>query len=804
MKIFSFLLLSCFILHCDLFAQAPEILWQNTLGGSGYEVTTWIEPTNDGGYILGGTSESDNSIDKSENNLGPTTYPDDYWVVKLDSAGNIHWENTLGGDRLDTFEGVDQAPDGSYTVIGQSTSDESPDKSEDHCGGTDMWVVNLDETGAINWENTIAGYNYDYVRAFCKTTDGYVLGGNSASNISCDKTDDHYGYDNPHDFWVVKIDFSGNIIWQITIGGEDTEGMRSIKPTQDGGFILVGYTYSSATFDITEVNNGYTDIWVVKISALGVIEWQQLIGGSGYEFGTTVCETPQGEFIVGAYSSSNISGDKTENAKGNYDIWLIKLDADGNTIWDKTIGTTTQDIVYGIIRIFDGNYVLTGYTSIAEADLDKTVVGYGSNDVWIIKFDTNGNIIWQKVLGGSGQEFGYCIQEDADYGLILANGSNSPISGVKTENGIGDYDFWVVKLGPECEVFTSYADADGDEFGNLFSDTIACGIPSGYVLNTDDCDDTNGFVFPGTTDLCNDIDDNCNGVVDEDATELIWYADADGDTYGNAFDNIVDCAAPDGYVADNTDCDDGNPDISPIAEELCNFFDDNCNGVEDEGVSMFVLYEDADGDGFGNPDLIFYSCDEVVTGYSLDNTDCNDDLSSINPDAIEICNGFDENCNAIADETLDFFTLYNDADGDNFGNPEMDTLTCMTIDGFIEDNTDCDDNNPNVYPGAIEVFNGIDDNCNLSIDEGVDINGLTAELVQIYPNPASDELFLLLNEHATEITSINLVNNEGQIVWQTLQPTKKITISVSNFTPGLYLMYFSNANTLFTETIIIQ
>ena len=197
---------------------------------------------------------------------------------------------------------------------------------------------------------------------------------------------------------------------------------------------------------------------------------------------------------------------------------------------------------------------------------------------------------------------------------------------------------------------TLYIDKDDDNYDNGTA-TVCYGatIPPGYKVVTlgFDCDDTNATVYPGAPEICDGLDNNCNGVIDEGVTQT-WYLDADGDGYGNAAISITACSKPVGYVSNNTDCNDGNAGIHPGAIEICDGIDNNCNGLIDEGVKI-TYYRDADGDGYGNPLLTIQAC-SLPSGYVTNNTDCNDGNAAIHPGAKEICDGIDNNCNGLIDE----------------------------------------------------------------------------------------------------------------------------------------------------------
>ncbi|MBA3649609.1 MAG: sulfatase-like hydrolase/transferase [Chitinophagales bacterium] len=258
-----------------------------------------------------------------------------------------------------------------------------------------------------------------------------------------------------------------------------------------------------------------------------------------------------------------------------------------------------------------------------------------------------------------------------------------------------------------------YQDADGDGYGNPDISKKSTTAPSGYVLMSGDCNDNNASQHPGVLEICNSIDDNCNGQIDE-GVKSTFYSDADNDGYGNPSFFTVACNAPTGYVSNDLDCNDANLSIHPGAAENCNGIDDNCNWETDEGVK-FIYYADADADGYGNANNSTSAC-SVPNGYVLNSSDCNDANARINPNSTEVMNGIDDDCDGLTDEKS---TFYADQDHDGFGNPDVSTEGDSVLNGYVADHTDCDDLNANIHPGASEACNGIDDNCNSQVDEGV-------------------------------------------------------------------------------------
>jgi len=293
-------------------------------------------------------------------------------------------------------------------------------------------------------------------------------------------------------------------------------------------------------------------------------------------------------------------------------------------------------------------------------------------------------------------------------------------------NGIDDDCDAILDEDDAADAPTWYADADGDGFGDAATSAAACAPPSGFVADATDCDDTSAAVNPAATELCDGIDDDCDGVIDEDdaADAGTWYLDADSDGYGDAATTATACTQPAGHVSDPSDCDDGDPAVNPGAVEGCNGTDDDCDGVidEDEAIDAATWYADADGDGWGDPAASTVAC-TGPGGWVLDATDCDDSDPAVNPAATEVCNGIDDDCDALVDDAdpsvAGQATWYADADADGYGDATATQQACTAPSGYGADATDCDDGDPAVNPAATEVCNGIDDDCDAAADEGV-------------------------------------------------------------------------------------
>ncbi len=251
---------------------------------------------------------------------------------------------------------------------------------------------------------------------------------------------------------------------------------------------------------------------------------------------------------------------------------------------------------------------------------------------------------------------------------------------------------------------TYYQDADQDGYGNNSVTQVACSAPTGYTERPNDCDDTRADINPEGTEVCDDLDNDCDGVVDENLAQT-YYKDVDSDGYGDPNSAQSACEQPTGYVTDNTDCDDLTAEVHPGVTESCNDRDDDCDGSIDEGLEMVTYYLDDDGDGFGLTDATETTCSGLPSGYSETPGDCDDTRTAVNPDAEEVCDGRDNDCDGATDEGFDM-------DGDG-------SLTC-SVDGLAPD---CDDSDREVYPGAIEYCDGKDNDCDGAVDETVDEDG---------------------------------------------------------------------------------
>jgi uncharacterized delta-60 repeat protein len=333
-----------------------------TYGGAYYDGAYSVRQTSDGGYIVAGYTTS----------FGAGY--SDFFLIKTDANGNIIWAKTYGGIYGDRASSVQQTSDGGYIVAGATAS----------FGAGYAFLVKTNADGNIIWAKTYGGIYSDYAYSVQQTSDGgYILAGGT-----------YYLGAGSYDIFLIKTDADGNIIWAKTYGGTGWDYAFSVQQTSDGGYIVAGLT--------TSFGAGSWDIFLIKTDANGNIIWAKTYGGTIYDGAYSVQQTSDGGYIVAGW---------TYSFGGAYDIFLIKTDADGNIFWAKTYGGTYWDSAYSVQQTSDGGYIVAGTT---------LSFGAGSWDIFLIKTDANGNVIWAKTYGGTSDDHAFSVQQTSDGGYIVA------------------------------------------------------------------------------------------------------------------------------------------------------------------------------------------------------------------------------------------------------------------------------------------------------------------------------------------------------------------------------------------------
>lgn len=372
------------LLLSDDTAPPSVSVWSRSYGhGETYaEYHTYgLDATTDGGLVF--------SAESIYNGQGGY----DFWVGRLDADGAVVWERGIGGSSGDYAKTVLHTSDGGAIVTGDSYSFRTGDR---YC---DIWVVKFDGSGGIDWQHTYGGTHYDIPRDIQETFDGqgvstgYILMGYTQS----------YGAGG-YDFWVVRLNASGGVLWQKTFGGSSNEFGRSVLPTSDGGFVVVGNTQSFGA--------GGSDVWVLKLTSAGLVEWEKTLGGTGDETPYSVRLAGDGGYTIGA--STNSFG------AGNFDFWVMHLNAAGGLTWQYTYGDAANDYPRDLEKTADGGYVMTGWTY---------SFGVDNNDAWVLKLDAEGAVEWQKLYNKpyeyeeeilNGPDWAYAVAQTTDGGYAFS------------------------------------------------------------------------------------------------------------------------------------------------------------------------------------------------------------------------------------------------------------------------------------------------------------------------------------------------------------------------------------------------
>lgn len=376
--------------HSDIWLiksdSSGNILWQKNYGAESNESHPELILLNNpaGEMIFTCFTTSDIACDKSEANRDTVPLLSaDYWIVKLDSSGNIIWEKTIGGDNFDDYNKVALLSNGNIIIAGESNSPVGYDKTvPNYSISNDIWVVVLDQNGNKLSDHVFGGDGGEFLSAIIPDNNGgYLLAGSTNSGISGDVSEASQGN---FDFWMIRVDDQGNKIWDKRFGGSAPDLCNHASVTNDGGYILAGYTVSPQSGDVSEAPKGTQDYWIVRTDDSGNKIWDKRFGGSGGSFGTHIINDAQGNFWLSGYTNSIATNDVSENSYGGSDFWHLKIDASGNKILDKRFGGTGNDFSNGISLINDSTLLLFGYSDSGSSSV-KTAASKGWFDYWMIK-----------------------------------------------------------------------------------------------------------------------------------------------------------------------------------------------------------------------------------------------------------------------------------------------------------------------------------------------------------------------------------------------------------------------------------
>ena len=409
------------------------IEWTTNFGGSNDEVINSVIETTDGGLVYFGTTRSINGDitdkDQEEN---------DFWLFKTDSDGNLLWSKTYGGSNDDQGQKVVATQDGGLAIVGFSMS--SDGDATQNAGIQDKWILKLDASGNVLWEKSFGFSGSDQAFSVIATSDnGLMMVGFLDITASGGEGND-FANATQHgvgEFWAHKLDSNGNLVWRRYFGGTNNDRAYDVIETPDNGYIIAGAA-ESADFDITNPKGSY-DFWIIKVDNSGNLIWQKSYGGSEIDIAYAITRTNDGNYVVvGDVRSTD--GD-ISNSLGNADLWIIEINGNGDLIWEKTYGGTGFDTARGVYPAQDGGFFVAGSTRSTDVDITNS---YGQNDFWVLKLNTSGALQWQSTFGGSDLDFAYDIIQTTD-GKVIAVGNTSSTD-AQVANNNGATDGWIVKL----------------------------------------------------------------------------------------------------------------------------------------------------------------------------------------------------------------------------------------------------------------------------------------------------------------------------------------------------------------------
>ncbi len=375
------------------------------IGGTDNDYGYSVAQTYDGGFIIAGRTKS----------FGAKL--EDLWLVKINAAGDTLWTKTYGSYGDEWGSSMQITSDSGYIIVGHTRSSGA--------GGSDVWLVKTNADGDTLWTKTYGGLDDDEGLSVQQTRDGgYIFTAYTKSFNSA-----------PGDLWLLKTNATGNTEWSKTYGGGKVEVGRSVKQTKDGGYIVTGFTLS--------YGSGSADIWLIKTDASGDTVWTATYGGTDEERGYCVDQTTDDGYII--------VGTTMSFGAGSSDVWLIKTNSSGDTLWTKTFGGSNDDAGYFVKETSDGGIIIAGRTG---------SFGAGSDDAWVIKTNESGETDWTNTYGGISVENAASLGETTDGGYI--------VSGYTASYGSGLFDLWLIRIGSDA---------------NSILPGYQINIPTDYALN---------------------------------------------------------------------------------------------------------------------------------------------------------------------------------------------------------------------------------------------------------------------------------------------------------------------------------
>ena len=405
----------------------------------------------------------------------------------------VDFITTLGGSKNESAQAVVNTTDGGYAILGHSQSMDG-DVTNKSNESYDYWVLKFDTTNQLQWQKTYGGSDDDRGTDIIQTTDGgyAVIGKSKSGDLD---VSENAGYD---DFWMIKLDGNGSILWEYSFGYAGSDVPYSVIQTNDNGYLVSGVldvTASNGQGDrvsSSQRRHAGGDYWVIKLNANGIKEWSNYYGGSFTDTAYDAIQTEDnGYIIVGSSDSNDVD---VANNKGSYDFWVIKISNTGDLVWEKSFGGSEIDEARAISNTADGNYLVVGDTRSANIDVSQN---RGAADLWMIKINSEGSLIWEKTLGGTSFDVGRSVSKTQDNGFLIAGSSRSSDGDLRNNKGQNDALILKINSSGDLEWQKTIGGSEVDFFYG------AAELTDGSVVAVGDTNSSNGDITEnkGFTDL---------------------------------------------------------------------------------------------------------------------------------------------------------------------------------------------------------------------------------------------------------------------------------------------------------------
>ena len=439
-KLYAFLILTLLISSCKkddaVIIEEPNTSTFETtgalesvlvFGGSLNESAETVIKTSDGGYaVLGFTQSTDGDItDKTDSSY-------DVWLLRFDQDNNLLWNKTYGGTNDEKGHDLIQTEDGGFAVIGYTFSNDGD--INNNAGQQDFWLFKTDAQGNLQWEKTYGYSGLDYGLSIKPANDnGFILSGvlDVTSSGGEGNTRQQQTLHAGGDYWVLKVDQTGNLIWSKYFGGLFTDTAYDVIPTNDNGFIIIGSSDSEDT-DISN-NIGSYDFWAVKVDNQGVLQWEQNYGGTQIDEAYKIIKTNNNNYLI--VGDTRSEDEDISNTFGAADVWAITISEDGNIINQNSYGGENFDVSRSVISDSENGFLICGSSRSGTGQLTQN---NGQNDIWVLKTNATGHLKWQTSIGGSNVDFAYGITQLNNNKIITVGETSSDDFDIPENKGFTD------------------------------------------------------------------------------------------------------------------------------------------------------------------------------------------------------------------------------------------------------------------------------------------------------------------------------------------------------------------------------